>query len=178
MRVPLIITFCCFLYLENFAQSQKSTNQFVNYVGLRYKDYHELGGFKKINSTAINLHYGVAHLKKENKNLLFLSKFENSNRHNDDFQLKVMDVVELPSFNENYYCVSLKGCSVNGRKDATIFALAQKEEEKYLTKVVRTWKLDRETGKVYNYPSVGVKCLNQRFNESEEMVIEDFEVRK
>ncbi len=145
-----------------FAQSQNNTTLRNQYLGVRYKDYRELDDILKLNSTMINLHYGVALMKKEDKNYIFLSKFENSLNHHDDFQLKVIEIIELPKYNEFYHCISLKGCSLKGVNDPTLFALAAIEPNKYLTKIVKVWKLDKPTGKISDFPSVGVKCLNQQ----------------
>ena len=91
-----------FLVQNVSAQSQNNANVKNQFLGVRYKDYQELGSVSKINSTAINLHYGVAVMKRGEKFFLFLSKFENSIKHNDDFQLKVIDIIEIPKFNEFY----------------------------------------------------------------------------
>ncbi|WP_435356935.1 hypothetical protein [Emticicia sp. SJ17W-69] len=143
------------------AQSQNSTNFRNQYVGIRYKDYRELKEITKINSTMINLHYGIAVMKKADKHFLFLSRFENSLKSNDDFQLKVIEVVEIPKFNNFYHCVSVKGCSLKGVEDPTLFALAVIEQQKYLTKIVKAWKLDKPTGKILDFPHTDIKCLNQ-----------------
>lgn len=143
------------------AQSQNSTNFQSQYLGVRYKDYRELKEITKVNSTMINLHYGVAVMKKADKHFLFLSKFENSLKNNDDFQLKVIDIVEIPKFNNFYHCVSVKGCSLKGVDDPTLFVLAAMEQQKYLTKIVKVWKLDKPTGKILDFPNAGIKCLNQ-----------------
>lgn len=145
---------------EISAQSQNNTNLRNQYLGVRYKDYRELRDLAKVNSNMINLHYGIALMKKDEKHFLFLSKFENSENHSDDFQLKVIDIREIPKFNEFYHCVSVKGCSQNGKNDPTLFALAVIEPEKYLTKIVKVWKLDKQTGKILDYTSSGVKCIN------------------
>ncbi|MFN3489584.1 MAG: hypothetical protein ACK4YV_10645 [Emticicia sp.] len=145
---------------EISAQSQNNTNLRNQYLGFRYKDYRELRELTKVNSNMINLHYGIALMKKEEKHFLFLSKFENSENHSDDFQLKVIDIKEIPKFNELYHCVSVKGCSQNGKNDPTLFALAVIEPEQYLTKIVKVWKLDKPTGKILDYTSLGVKCVN------------------
>ncbi len=144
------------------AQSQNNTNVKNLYLGVRYKDYQELADISKVNSTMINLHYGVAVMKKAEKHFLFLSKFENSLKNNDDFQLKVIDIIEIPKFNAFYHCVSVKGCSFRGILDPTLFALAATDEQKYLTKIVKVWKLDKSTGKVLDFPNSDVKCLNQQ----------------
>lgn len=149
-----------FLVNEISAQSQNNTNLRNQYLGVRYKDYRELRELSKVNSNMINLHYGIALMKKEDKHFLFLSRFENSENHSDDFQLKVIDIKEIPKFNEFYHCVSVKGCSQNGKNDPTLFALAVIEPEKYLTKIVKVWKLDKPTGKILDYTSSGVKCIN------------------
>ena len=151
-----------FLVQKNFAQSPNSTNVKNQYLGVRYKDYRELDGILKINSTMINLHYGVAVMKKAEKHFLFLSKFENSLKNNDDFQLKVIEIIEIPKFNEFYHCVAVKGCSFKGILDPTLFALTVLEEQKYLTKIVKVWKLDKPTGKVLDFPNSDIKCLNQQ----------------
>jgi hypothetical protein len=143
------------------AQSPNNTNLRNQYLGVRYKDYRELADISKINSTMINLHYGIAVMKKEEKFSIFLSKFENSVNHNDDFQLKVIDIIEVPKYNELYHCISIKGCSFKGINDPTLFALAAIEPQKYLTKIVKVWKLDKPTGKILNFPNTEVKCLNQ-----------------
>ena len=57
-------------------------------------------------------------------------------------------------------CVSVKGCSQNGKNDPTLFALAVIEPQKYLTKIVKVWKLDKPTGRILDYTSAGVKCVN------------------
>lgn len=145
---------------EVFSQSQNNTNLRNQYLGVRYKDYRELRDLSKVNSNMINLHYGIALMKKEDKHFLFLSKFENSENHSDDFQLKIIDIKEIPKFNEFYHCVSVKGCSQNGKNDPTLFALAVIEPEKYLTKIVKVWKLDKPTGKILDYTTLGVKCVN------------------
>lgn len=142
------------------AQSQNNTNLRNQYLGVRYKDYRELRELTKVNSNMINLHYGIALMKKEDKHFLFLSKFENSENYSGDFQLRVIDIKEIPKFNEFYHCVSVKGCSQNGKNDPTLFALAVIEPEKYLTKIVKVWKLDKPTGKILDYNSSGVKCVN------------------
>jgi hypothetical protein len=144
------------------AQSQNNTNLRNQYLGVRYKDYQELREITKLNSNMINLHYGVALMKKEDKHYIFLSKFENSLNHNDDFQLKIIEIIEVPKFNEFYHCVSVKGCSFKGVADPTLFALAAIEPHKYLTKIVKVWKLDKPTGKILDFPNIDVKCLNQR----------------
>ncbi len=144
------------------AQSQNNATARNKYLGVRYKDYRELADISKINSTMINLHYGVAVMKKADKHFLFLSKFENSLNHNDDFQLKVIDIIEIPKFNEFYHCVSVKGCSFKGVLDPTLFALTVQDEQKYLTKIVKVWKLDKPTGKILDFPNADVKCLNQQ----------------
>ncbi len=150
-----------FLAKNISAQSQNSTNLRNQYLGVRYKDYRELADISKINSTMINLHYGIAVMKKEEKHFIFLSKFENSLKNNDDFQLKVIDIIEIPKFNEFYHCVSVKGCSFKGVHDPTLFALAAIESQKYLTKIVKVWKLDKPTGKILDFSNTNVKCLNQ-----------------
>lgn len=76
-------------------------------------------------------------MKKEDKHFLFLSKFENSVIHSDGFQLRVIDIIEIPKFNEFYHCVTVKGCSQNGEADPTLFALAVIEPQRYLTKIVK-----------------------------------------
>jgi hypothetical protein len=157
----LLAILMLFLVKNVFAQSQNNTNLRNQYLGVRYKDYRELAEISKINSTMINLHYGVAVMKKADKHFLFLSKFENSLKNNDDFQLKVIDIVEIPKFNEFYHSMSVKGCSFKGLPDPTLFALAAIESQKYLTKVVKVWKLDKLTGKILNFPNTDVKCLNQ-----------------
>lgn len=149
-----------FLVSDIFAQSQNNTNLRNQYLGVRYKDYRELRELTKVNSNMINLHYGIALMKKEDKHFLFLSKFENSENYSDDFQLRVIDIKEIPKFNEFYHCVSVKGCSQNGKNDPTLFALAVIEPQKYLTKIVKVWKLDKPTGKILDYTSSGVKCIN------------------
>jgi hypothetical protein len=155
----VLIPFLC------FGQYQKSTNLKQEFLGNRFKDYNELQGLKKINSTVINLHYGVAHLQKNDKNLLLLSKFENSTRHQDDFELKVIDVVEVPNYNTSYYALAVKGCSQNGRSDVTLFALVVNEDsKKYLTRVIKVWKLNKETGRITDFPNVGIRCLNAEFD--------------
>ena len=97
---------------EISAQSQNNTNLRNQYLGVRYKDYRELRDLAKGNSNMINLHYCIALMKKDEKHFLFLSKFENSENHSDDFQLKVIDIREIPKFNEFYHCVSVKGLSL------------------------------------------------------------------
>jgi hypothetical protein len=166
MNKALLNTFLLvFVSCLCFGQYQKSTNLRQEFLGNRFKDYNELQGLTKINSTVINLHYGVAHLLKGDKNLLLLSKFENSTRYQDDFELKVIDVVDIPNYNASYYSLAVKGCSLNGKTDATLFALAVNEEsKKYLTKVIKVWKLNKETGKIMDFPNAGVKCINADFD--------------
>lgn len=53
------------------AQSQNNTNLRNQYLGVRYKDYRELRELTKVNSNMINLHYGIALMKKEDKHFLF-----------------------------------------------------------------------------------------------------------
>lgn len=160
-RTLFISFFIIFINTVLFGQYQKSTNLRQNFIGMRFKDYKELGGIFKVNSAAINLHYGIAHLRQGEQHILLLSKFENSMNNPDDFQLKVSDVVEIPKFNEFYYSVAVKGCSQNGKNDTSLFALAVSEDtKKYLTKVVKVWKLDKANGKIVDYPSAGVKCKN------------------
>lgn len=150
-----------FLLLSFNLFSQTSLRE--KYMGVHYKDVEEINELKKISSSVINLHYGVTHVKSDdNKQVLFVSKFENSVNLHDDYQLRIVDVIEIPRFNENYYCVSLKGCSDNGKSDPTIFALAKKDYDKYLTTIVKVWKLDKSRGKLIDYPKLGVKCLNQQ----------------
>jgi hypothetical protein len=161
-KLILLIILMLFLVKNISAQSPNSTNLRNQYLGVRYKDYRELNDLQKLGSTMINLHYGIALMKKEDKNYIFLSKFENSLNHHDDFQLKIIEIIELPKYNEFYHCVSLKGCSLKGVNDPTLFALAAIEPNKYLTKIVKVWKLDKPTGKISDFPSVGVKCLNQQ----------------
>lgn len=162
MKIALfVLLFTGFADTVLFGQYQKSTNFRQSFVGLRFKDYKELGGLSKINSAAISLHYGIAHLRQGEKHILLLSKFENSTSNSDDFQLKVADVVEIPKFNEYYYSVAVKGCSQNGKNDSSLFALAVSEDQnKYLTKVVKVWKLDKTNGKIVDYPSAGIRCKN------------------
>lgn len=157
----LVLAVLLLFFMENIsAQSQNNANFLKQYLGVRYKDYRELKELTKVNSNMINLHYGIALMKKEDKHFLFLSKFENSETNNNDFQLKVIDVIDIPKFNEFYHCVSVKGCSRNGKNDPTLFALAVIEPQKYLTKIVKVWKLDKPTGKILDFPNTGVKCIN------------------
>jgi hypothetical protein len=109
----------------------------------------------------INLHYGIALMKREDKHFLFLSKIENSEHSKGDFQLRVIDIVEIPKFNEYYQCVSVKGCSQNGKSDPTLFALSTVEPQKYLTKIVKVWKLDKPSGKISEFSKARIKCINQ-----------------
>ena len=159
-----ILAILMVFYEQNIsAQSQNNTNLRKQYLGVRYKDYQELSGLTKLNSSMINLHYGVAVMKKEEKHFLFLSKFENSVNHSDDFQLKVIDIREVPKFDEFYYSLSVKGCMQNGKDDPTLFALAVAEPQKYLTKIVKVWKLEKPTGRILDFPSTGVRCLNKDY---------------
>ncbi len=149
----------------SIGQYQKSTNQRASLIGLRFKDYRELVGITKLKSTVINLHYGVAQLWQDGKYLLLVSKFENSTRYQDDFELRIMDVIEIPRFDENYHSIALKSCMLNGKSDATIFAMGINEEnKKVMTKITKAWKLDKSTGKIMDFQTAGIRCINDDFD--------------
>jgi hypothetical protein len=130
-------------------------------IGTEYRDVHELVGFERKNSTAINLHYGVAHVKslETGKNLLVASKFVDANRGDNDFKLRVIDVVEIPMHKEEYFSVCLKGCHLNGKPDSSLFALVVSGEKKLTTNIIKVWKLNRQTGMIETFSQKGISCL-------------------
>jgi hypothetical protein len=52
----------------------------------------------------------------------------------NDYQMRVIDIIEIPPFKEEYFMVKLKNCSLNGRSDSSLFAMVVAEEKKTVKK--------------------------------------------
>lgn len=97
-------------------------------VGTAFKDISEISGYENKASAVVNLHYGVSHIKSHNNNhYLSSSKFEDGNMRTNDYQVRIVNVMELPSYKEEYFAIKLKNCYLNGRPDASLFALVVDE---------------------------------------------------
>ena len=131
-------------------------------VGNVFKDVSEISGYSNQSSTAVNLHYGVNHIKSNNnEHYLISSKFEDGHLGTNDYQMRVIDIVEIPPFKEEYFMVKLKNCSINGRNNSSLFALVVTEEKRQLKNVLRVWKLNRKTGTLTSIKPEGVTCFNE-----------------
>ena len=153
----LLVSLILFSVKISFSQSDMKGQ----YLGKKFKDYYEMKELSKISSAAVNLHYGVAHLKKGESDWLFLSTYINSEERLGDFDLKVIDIVALPKI-ETSQKLLLKNCQLNGKDDPTIFAKVLMEDTKYLTKILQVWKVDKPNGKIINFATSGVRCLNNQ----------------
>jgi hypothetical protein len=158
MQKSLCLLIGIILFSIKVAFSQSDIK--VEYLGKKFKDYYEMKDLTKISSAAVNLHYGVAHLKKDNADWLFLSTYTNSETRPDDFDLKVIDIIALSEIEENTQKLMLKNCQLKGKDDPTIFAQVTMEDKKYLTKILKVWKVDKPNGKIITFSSSGVRCLN------------------
>lgn len=133
-------------------------------VGTAFKDISEIAGYESKASTAINLHYGVNHIKSYNDDhYLVSSRFEDGHMGTNDYQMRVVDIIEIPPFKEEYFVVKLKNCSINGRSNSSIFALAVAEEKRQLKNVLRVWTLNRKTGTLTSIKPDGVTCFNENW---------------
>lgn len=133
-------------------------------VGTAFKDISEISGYENKASTAVNLHYGVNHIKSyNNDHYLVSSKFEDGEMRTNDYQMRVVNVVELPPYREEYFTVKLKNCYLNGRADASLFALVVDEQKRQLKNILKVWKLDRRTGIITSAQTKGVSCYNENW---------------
>lgn len=133
-------------------------------VGDVFKDVSEISGYSSKSSTAVNLHYGVNHIKSPtDEHYLISSKFEDGHMGTNDYQMRVVDIVEIPPFKEEYFMVKLKNCSLNGRSNSSLFAMVVAEEKRQLKNVLRVWKLNRKTGKITSIKPEGVSCFNENW---------------
>lgn len=133
-------------------------------VGNIFKDVSEISGYSSQSSTAINLHFGVNHIKSNNnEHYLISSKFEDGHLGTNDYQMRVVDIVEIPPFKEEYFTIKLKNCSLNGRSNSSLFALVVSEEKRQLKNVLRVWTLDRKTGVLTSIKPEGVTCFNENW---------------
>jgi hypothetical protein len=133
-------------------------------VGDVFKDVSEISGYSSKSSTAVNLHYGVNHIKSPNdEHYLISSKFEDGHMGTNDYQMRVIDIIEIPPFKEEYFMVKLKNCSLNGRSNSSLFAMVVAEEKRQLKNVLRVWTLNKRTGKLTSIKLKGVSCFNENW---------------
>ncbi len=133
-------------------------------IGDIFKDVSEISGYSSQSSTAVNLHYGVNHVKShKNEHYLISSRFEDGHLGTNDYQMRVMDIIEIPPFNEEYFTVKLKNCSLHGRSNSSLFALVVAEEKRQLRNVLKVWTLDRKTGVFTSIKPEGVTCFNENW---------------
>ncbi|MDP5140303.1 MAG: hypothetical protein NWP83_07515 [Spirosomaceae bacterium] len=156
-----VLILASFLMSCTAASSQQSSRIKVGNI---FKDVSEISGYSSQSSTAVNLHYGVNHIKShKNEHYLISSKFEDGHLGTNDYQMRVIDIVEIPPFKEEYFRVKLKNCSLNGRNNSSLFALVVSEEKRQLKNVLRVWTLDRKTGVLTSVNPEGVTCFNENW---------------
>lgn len=152
-----------FLLLKSVAFAQSGDDKIE--VGTYFKDISQYPSFKRVGSTTVNLHFAVYHLKAENnQHVLVSSKFEDDYTRANDYHLRVIDIEDINAFREEYFTLKLKGCSINGKADNSLFALVVGENKQYLSNVLKVWKVDRKTGIISSHPTTGVKCLNDNYS--------------
>ena len=96
-------------------------------VGTVFKD---ISGYVNLSSTAVNLHYGVNYVKTfADNHYLVVSKFEDGHLGTNDYQMRVVEVTDIPPFREEYFSIKLKNCSLNGHQDPALFALVVSEDK-------------------------------------------------
>lgn len=133
-------------------------------IGTAFKDISEIYGYQNLSSTAVNLHFGVNHVKTFTDNHYFVvSKFEDGHLGTNDYQMRVVGVVDIPQFREEYFSVKLKNCSLSGRLDDSLFAMVVTEEKRQLNNVLKAWKLNRKTGELISISTNGVSCYNENW---------------
>jgi hypothetical protein len=133
-------------------------------IGDVFKDVSEISGYSSKSSTAVNLHYGINHIKSpNNEHYLISSKFEDGRMGTNDYQMRVIDIIEIPPFKEEYFMIKLKNCSLNGRSDSSLFAMVVAEKKKRLKNVLRVWTLNKRTGTLTSIKPEGVSCFNENW---------------
>jgi hypothetical protein len=154
---------CLALFLITFFPALSQQNTHIQ-VGDVFKDVSEISGYSSQSSTAVSLHYGVNHIKSpNNEHYLISSKFEDGHMGTNDYQMRVVDIIEIPPFKEEYFMVKLKNCSLNGRSNSSLFAMVVAEEKRQLKNVLRVWTLNRRTGLFNSIKPVGVSCFNENW---------------
>jgi hypothetical protein len=132
-----------------------------NYLekGLKFKDIHELGEFKKIQTKAINLHYALLLVKDANQSYYFcLTKYQDHEYQKGDYQLKIVQTLPLYDFNEHLFTMKMEGCYVNGIKDATIVAMGIKTGDNSIKEWVEAWRVDKKNGLIQKISAKGISC--------------------
>ncbi|QXP53202.1 hypothetical protein [Cellulophaga sp. HaHa_2_1] len=90
--------------------------------------------------------------------LIFLKKNKDSKICLDILSLKDEKLLK----NDNNRLSSFF-CYKDGKQDEEIIAIAEYEEEKFLTKILKAWRADRKTEKIIEIPVDGIKVENMDY---------------
>lgn len=162
-------------FLSKSGQKEKgeSRESLQSYIGLEHpplpNELKDLGSFLIGTGDDSEYPYSVKLVQKGNECMMWLELLISLDE-NGKAVSKVVDVVLLPSFEQNYEILtggSSDRCSVNGEYDPNLIALAGLEDgdTEYLTKIRKAWRVDPQAGKFKNVSleRLQIQCQNVNF---------------
>jgi hypothetical protein len=112
-----------------------------------FKDISEIPGYENKASTAVNLHYGVNHIKSDNnEQYLVFSKFEDGWICTNDYQTRVVNVAELPPYIVYLYHQEAEELLFKWPTGCVFIRFGGRWTKRQLKNVLKVWNLNRKTG--------------------------------
>ena len=133
-------------------------------IGKEYKEINEFEEFNDLKDVGGALvqdgdhsGYTVSHCQRDNFHVLILERAKNL----PDGKMKytAIDILEINGVEEGTR-LEFVSCRLNGKVDSKIIAISEYEETEFLTKIVRTWRVNIEKGKIEEIPKSGIDCVN------------------
>lgn len=160
--------------LESQKQKENKFRESIqSYIGLEHPplpdDLKRSGGLLLGTGDASEYPYVVNLIEKNDEYMMWLELLISLDNTGQAVS-KVVDVVALPSFDKNYEIItggSSDRCSVNGKYDPNLIALAGLEDDntEYFTKIRKAWRVEPTAGKFksVSLKSLQIQCQNVDF---------------
>ena len=154
--------------VTSLLQKDSTSNLKSQLIGRTYQDINEIDGFENLNSggstigEAINnKSYTLTNVRGSGNKTKYI--FLEENLENQKL-FKILDILDLKKEkllkNNNLY---YHFCYKDGKQDEEIIAIAEYEEEAFLTKIFKAWRADRKTEKIIEIPTKGIKVENMDY---------------
>lgn len=128
-------------------------------IGINYPPLPQ--GIDEIAGWVIKDPYGIDHISIEGQEFLLLSRLTKTDSRGNPF-FEVVNVLPLPPINlEIEEVLSGSFCRSNGQKASSFIVIIKSEEDQqYLTKVRKAWRVEGENFVEVNPQSLSFQCEN------------------
>jgi hypothetical protein len=128
------------------------------------KDYKEVGGsiIDNVKDNLNNFKFGFSEFKNSTRHVITFERII-SQPNNSQVEYQILDTLNIDVPIKNGY-ISYCTCRQDTTFDYEIIALVIAEDKEYYDKIIRAWRADTKTGKIYPLKNVaGINCVNRGY---------------